>query len=211
MLFRSIHGDMTDTMIGKECGLAGMHAAIVRNRLRTRLSRMPDDSHATRTRLIALDESLLRQRAEQVAHRLRRLDAKLSRDLPDARLVRVLREEVDEEVIYPSLERRQRLRHAPPALLGFRVSNRRNTRLEETVALMYMSGGLWTRDQGRNRVRTLGLATGSRPRAVTPAQCQQRRVQTRQRLGAAEEDQHLENPWTGTRTRERDEIGRAHV
>src|SRR5215212_9696478 len=90
-----------------------MHAAVIGHRLGGRRAGEADDAHASRARLIALDESLLRERRKQVGDRLRRLDAKLLRDLADAGLIRVLREEVDQVVVYPSFQRRQRLRHGP--------------------------------------------------------------------------------------------------
>ena len=89
----------------EERGLTGVNFPEVRHGLGGRGAREADDAHAAGARLIALDESLLRERREQVGDRLRRLDAKLLRDLADAGLIRVFREEVDQVVVYPSLQR----------------------------------------------------------------------------------------------------------
>jgi len=54
--------------------------------------------------LIALDEPLQCQRAEEVRDRLRRLDAKLLRDLADAGFGTCSPQEVDQVVVHPTLE-----------------------------------------------------------------------------------------------------------
>src|SRR5580693_7459036 len=64
-----------------------------------------------RARRVALDVALLRQRLQDVRHRLRRLDTKALTDLADARLIRILREKIEEIVVDASFDRTQWFSH----------------------------------------------------------------------------------------------------
>src|SRR6185369_8879449 len=90
-------------------------ARVARNGLRRTRRREADEPHAARARFVALDVAFAFQRVQQVRHGLRRLDAKLSSDLADARLIRVLSEKVYQVVIDLLLQLGQWLRHGPPS------------------------------------------------------------------------------------------------
>jgi hypothetical protein len=84
---------------------------VQRQRLHAPGALMAEDAHASRAGRVPLDVAFRGERVEQVAYRLRRLDAKLLADLADARLVRVLREKVDQVLVDFALGGGERLGH----------------------------------------------------------------------------------------------------
>src|SRR5262249_17794624 len=113
-----VHRHESGTMFGYERRLAGMNAPVVRHRLRASRRGESEEPDAARARLVALDVALVLQRMQKIRHRLRRLDAEPSRDLANARLIRVLGEEVYHVLIDPAFQLRERLRHVPPVACG---------------------------------------------------------------------------------------------
>jgi hypothetical protein len=107
----AVEGEAPLPVLGQERRLAGVDAAVVRDRLDAGDALVADDPHAPRARRVALDVPLRREGVEHVRHRLRRLDPELLPDLADARLVRVLREEVDEILVDLAFDGRERLAH----------------------------------------------------------------------------------------------------
>src|SRR6185312_2842402 len=107
----AIHGDVAAAVLGEQRRFTGMDAAVVRDRLRALGRGVAEQADTARPRVIAFDVAFALQRVQQVGHRLRRLDLKLARNLADARLVRVVREEVYQIVIDALLELREWLRH----------------------------------------------------------------------------------------------------
>src|SRR5258708_12503466 len=99
----AVHRDVARAIVRRERRLGRDHPREERHGLRAGLPGVPDDAHAARSRLVALDEALLRQRAEEIADRFCRLYAKLLRDFANAWLVGVLSQEIDEVVIDPAL------------------------------------------------------------------------------------------------------------
>jgi hypothetical protein len=73
---------------------------------------MAEQLHTAGARRIALDVPLVRERLQQLRHRLRRLDLELLPDLADARLIRVVAQKVEQVVIHALLDRCQWLGHA---------------------------------------------------------------------------------------------------
>src|SRR5205085_7563852 len=107
----AIEADVPRLVLGTRTGVTAGDALVERQRLHPRRTGVADDADAARPRRIPLDVPLGRERLEQVRDGLRGLDPKLLADLADARLVRVLREKVEEEVVDLPLDRREGLRH----------------------------------------------------------------------------------------------------